>query len=172
MSKLPSCLGVWSSITGEKRLWWGSSSFGVVRPEAKGELVVVVPLYDGSWVKDGYFSRLSRLVREIGYTLTRRDIMDMKNGVPAGRCSDRREGFGWGKPRMFLRSGIPRRSRSLAGSTSHDLGPETFPGLNAGLTTTLMRKDRNRSRPHNGTYSSTQCQAPLVLFSQPETTES
>lgn len=52
-SKPPDCFGVWSSIAGEKRVWWGSSSFGVVRPEAKGELVVVLSLYDDSPVKEG-----------------------------------------------------------------------------------------------------------------------
>jgi len=45
-------------MTGEKMLLWGSSSFGVVRPEAKGELVVVLPLYDDSPVKDGWFLSL------------------------------------------------------------------------------------------------------------------
>lgn len=49
------CLGVWSSI-GEKRVWRGSSSFGVVRPESKGELVEVFPLYDDWPVKEGWFS--------------------------------------------------------------------------------------------------------------------
>lgn len=43
-SKPPNCLGVSPSMTGENRVWLGSSSFGVVRPEAKGELVVVLPL--------------------------------------------------------------------------------------------------------------------------------
>jgi len=46
-------------MTGEKRLWRGSSSSGVVRPEAKGELVVILPLYDDSAVKDGWISLLS-----------------------------------------------------------------------------------------------------------------
>jgi hypothetical protein len=64
-------------MTGEKRLWWGSSSFGVVRPEAKGELVVVLPLYDDSPVKDGWFSPLSRLVCEMGHRLTSRDMVDI-----------------------------------------------------------------------------------------------
>ena len=40
-------------MTGEKRLWRGSSSFGVVRPDAKEELVVVLSLYDDSPVKEG-----------------------------------------------------------------------------------------------------------------------
>lgn len=68
-------------MTGGKRLWWGSSSFGVVRPEAKGELVAVLPLYDDSPVKDGWFYPLSRLVHGVDNRLTSRDMVDMINGV-------------------------------------------------------------------------------------------
>ena len=52
-----------------------------MRPEAKGELVVVLLLYDDSPVKDGWFSSLSQLVCRTAYGLTSRDMVDMMGGV-------------------------------------------------------------------------------------------
>ena len=52
-----------------------------MRPEAKGELVAVSPLYDDSPVKDGLFSLSSRLVYGTGHRLTSRDMMDIADGA-------------------------------------------------------------------------------------------
>jgi hypothetical protein len=54
-----------------------------VRPEAKGELVVVLPPYDDSPVKDGWFLLELTSSRNESQTqvLTNRDMMDMIGGV-------------------------------------------------------------------------------------------
>lgn len=114
-SKPPNCFGVWSSMTGEKRLWRGSSSFGVVRPEAKGELVAVLPLYDDSPVKDGWFCLLSRLVYKMCQRLTSREMVDMVDGV-SRRCSERRESRGRTGPKL----------RNLIGQSTPQDGNESL----------------------------------------------